>query len=259
MGDRIVEQWESNAQAFADLIAGEGTPHHKMILNPCVEDLIGDVRGKRVLDAGCGEGYLTRYYASKGANVTGVDISKTLVEIARDKSPEDLQLDYKVDDICHIDTAVDGSFDIVLCNLVILNVPCFKEAFSEFNRVLVSGGILILSVVHPAFNFYGSGAWEMGEKVPETKRREGLFFKVDHYSEEKKYERYWRTRDGEKFPQPITFYHRTISTYVRALSDAGFRITNMEEPAPKTDDLFFERERRIPFFMVFRAIKNAES
>ena len=258
MVDRIAEQWDDNAQAFADLVAGEGTPHHKMILNPCVEDLVGDVKGKRILDAGCGEGYLTRYYARKGADVTGVDISKNLVEIARDKSPEDLLLDYKVEDICHMDSIVDDFFDIVLCNLVILNVPCFKKAFSEFNRILATGGVLVLSIVHPAFNFYGPGSWEMGEKNPETKRREGLFFKVDQYLEEKVNERYWRTIDGEKFPQPITFYHRTISTYTRALTDAGFRIGDIEEPIPKTEDPFFDRERRIPFFMVFRAIKNTD-
>ncbi|MHA1575723.1 MAG: class I SAM-dependent methyltransferase, partial [Candidatus Thorarchaeota archaeon] len=159
MKDRIVEQWEKNAQAFADLVTGEGTPHHKIILNPCVENLMGDVKGKRILDAGCGEGHLTRYYASKGADVTGVDISKNLVEIARDRSPEDLLLDFKVDDICHMDSIGDESIEIVLCNLVILNVPCLEKVFSEFNRVLEPGGILVLSIVHPAFNFYGPGSW----------------------------------------------------------------------------------------------------
>ncbi|MHA1480558.1 MAG: class I SAM-dependent methyltransferase [Candidatus Thorarchaeota archaeon] len=256
MADRISEQWENNAQAFADLVAGEGTPHHKMILNPCVENLVGTVKGKRVLDAGCGEGYLTRHYASKGADVTGVDISKNLIEIARDKSPEDLLLDYKVDDICHMDSIADNSFDIVLCNLVILNVPCFKEAFSEFNRVLVPGGILVISIVHPAFNFYGPGSWEMGDKDPETRRRKGLFFKMDDYFDEKYYQRFWKTRKGEKFPEEITFFHRTLSTYMNAVLSAGFQVTKVEEPLPVDGDGFFERENRIPFFIVIKATKN---
>ncbi len=255
MADSVRSQWEANAQLYAELIADHGTPHHKLILNPCVEELLGDVKGKKMIDAGCGEGYLTRYYASKGAEVVGIDLSSNLIEIARDKSPEDLLVDYQVGDICKMEFVADGWYDVLLCNLVILNIPCYQEAFSEFNRVLKSGGVLVFSIVHPAFNFYGPGAWEMGPKDPETKRRRGLFFKVDHYMHEMPYERYWRSRDGEKFPEPITFYHRTISTYVRELVNAGFRIEAMEEPMPMKKDEFFERERRIPFFLVFKAIK----
>ncbi|MFW9920830.1 MAG: class I SAM-dependent methyltransferase [Candidatus Thorarchaeota archaeon] len=255
MVDSVRNQWEANARLYAELISDQGTPHHQRILNPCVEHLLGDVKDKRILDAGCGEGYLTRYYASKGAHVTGVDLSSNLIEIARDKSPEDLDLDYKVDSICRMESIADASFDIVLCNLVILNVPCFKESLLEFNRVLALKGMLVLSIVHPSFNFYGPGDWEMGEKDPSTNRRRGLFFKVDHYMEEKPYERYWRTQEGERFPEPITFYHRTISTYVNGLTSTGFRIEAIEEPVPELGDEFFERERRIPFFLVFKALK----
>jgi hypothetical protein len=115
------------------------------------------------------------------------------------------------------------------------------------------GGVLVFSVVHPAFNLYGPGTWETGEKNPTTRRREGLFFKTDRYFEEEEYKRYWRTRDGERFPEPISFFHRTLSTYVRSLIDTGFQITNLEEPRPVSDEDFFEREQRIPFFLVFRA------
>ena len=50
--------------------------------------VVGDVCGLTVLDAGCGEGYLSRILASRGANVTGIDISPRLVEMARAKDPE---------------------------------------------------------------------------------------------------------------------------------------------------------------------------
>lgn len=255
MVDSVRNQWETNARLYAELIADQGTPHHRMILNPCVETLLGDVKDKRMLDAGCGEGYLARYYASEGAYVTGVDISSNLIEIARSKSPDDQRLEYKVQDICQMDAIADETLDIVLCNLVILNVPCLRESLAEFSRVLLPGGILILSIVHPCFNFYGPGEWEMGEKDSSTNRRRGLFFKIDHYADERTYERYWRTQEGERFPEPITFYHRTIATYVHGITDSGFRIDVIEEPLPLSDDDFFEREKRIPFFLVFKATK----
>lgn len=253
MVDPIERQWEANFQAYADLIDRKGTPHQQHILNPCVERLLGNVKGKHLLDAGCGEGYLSRFYAHKGAIVTGVDISESLIEICRSQPSDNLE--YHVGNICNLDFIADRAYDLVLCNLVLLNVPCLNEALKEFERVLKPDGVLVFSVVHPAFNFYGPGTWEMGEKDPKSNRRKGLFFKVDQYFDEREYQRYWRTRAGEKFPQPISFFHRKLSTYIHAVVEAGLQISRIEEPQPVLDDDFFDRERRIPFFIAVKARK----
>lgn len=256
MVDPIREQWEANSQAFAELIGGEGTPHHRSILNPCIEGLLGDVQGKKLLDAGCGEGYLSRFYATKGAYVTGVDISPKLIETCRSlHDQENLEIDFSPGSICDLSEFSDCSFDVVLCNLVLLNTPCLDEAMKEFHRVLSPGGMLVFSIVHPAYDFYGPGSWEMGEKDPTTNRRKGLFFKVDHYFDEKEYQKYWKTRDGEKFPHPISFFHRTLATYLNSVSNTGLVVTRIEEPKPSGDDDFFDRENRIPFFLVVKAEK----
>jgi ubiquinone/menaquinone biosynthesis C-methylase UbiE len=257
MEDKIREQWEANAEVFTDLIAGSGTPHHMYILNPCIEKLLGDVSDKKLLDAGCGEGYLARQYAKKGAIVTAVDVSERLIAAARKLSAEDgTKPEYRVTDVCHLYSIPDDEFDLVLSNLVLLNIPCLDDALHEFYRVLRRGGHLVFSVVHPAFDFYGPGNWEMGEKDPGTGRRKGKYFKVDQYFEEREYERYWMTRTGEKFPAPISFFHRTLATYLNALSKAGLRLVEFREPLPVSNDPFFEREKRIPFFAVFKAVKE---
>ena len=255
MDEKIRDQWESNAEAFSGLIDGEGTPHHKKILNPCVEELLGDVKGKQLLDAGCGEGYLSRYYAKKGAIVTAIDLSQRLIETSEQLTDDGVTIDYRVDNVCYIESVPNGEFDLILSNLVLLNVPCLDDAIREFQRVLKVGGILVFSIVHPAFNFYGPGSWEMGEKDPDTKRREGLYFKVDRYFEEEEYEKYWKTKQGDKFPEPISFFHRTLSTYLNSLSNAGFRLLEFVEPKPIDEDQFFDRERRVPFFAVFKATR----
>ncbi|MCJ7817297.1 MAG: class I SAM-dependent methyltransferase [Candidatus Thorarchaeota archaeon] len=256
MADRIQKQWEDNAEAFADLIAGAGTPHHKNILNPCVEELLGDVKGKSLLDAGCGEGYLARYYTKKGADVVAIDLSPTLIETSETMTEEEgLEVEYRVGDVCHVESIPNETFDIVLSNLVLLNIPCLDDSLKEYYRILKTGGHLVFSIVHPAFNFYGPGSWEMGEKDPDTNRREGLFFKMDNYFNEQEYERYWRTRKGEKFPAPISFFHRTLGTYLNALVTTGFTLVDFREPRPTDESQFFDRERRIPFFAVFKAEK----
>ncbi len=254
MTDRFCSQWQANADAYAQLINGKGAPHHREILNPCIERLIGDVRGKRILDAGCGEGYLSRFYAQKGAEVAGVDFSTDLIEISM-KLSENFTIEFMVGNLCDLNQFGDEEFDIVLCNLVLLNLECLDKSLREFNRVLRPKGFLVFSVVHPAFNVYGPGRWELGEKDVQSGRRQGRFFMTDDYFLEKEYRVRWKTRKGDGFPQEFSFFHRTISTYVSALIHKGFRLTAFEEPLPVSDAPFFGREQRIPFFLVMRAEK----
>jgi len=254
MTDRLRQQWEANAAAFAALIGGQGTPHHREILNPCVEQLMGDVKGLHLLDAGCGEGYLARYYAERGARVVGVDFSPKLIDLCQQQSKK-LAIEYHVGDICNLSFLKDRSFQRVLCNLVLLNVEHYDKALAEFYRVLEPTGFLVFSIVHPAFNIYGPGKWELTEKDPKTGRRTGRYFVVDRYFEEMEYSARWSSRTGEDFPQEFSFFHRPISSYAAALFRAGFHLAALEEPKPVTSSPFFEREQRIPFFLVFKAVK----
>ena len=52
--------------------------------NPAFVEFVGDMSGKNVLDAGCGEGYNTRMFARRGARMTGADLSAKMIEFARE-------------------------------------------------------------------------------------------------------------------------------------------------------------------------------
>ncbi len=255
MTDQLRRQWQANAEAYAQLINREGTPHHREILNPCIERLMGNVQGRRILDAGCGDGYLSKYYAQKGADVVGVDFSPTLIEISK-KHAQKNKIRFLVGNLCELKDFQNEEFDIILCNLVLLNLDCLNECVLEFHRVLRPKGFLIFSIVHPAFNVYGPGQWKLGEKDPRSRRRRGKHFVMDEYFVEKEYRVRWKTRKGEGFPQEFSFFHRTISTYVKTLLNAKFRLTAFEEPRPRNNQPFFEREHRIPFFLVMKAKKD---
>jgi ubiquinone/menaquinone biosynthesis C-methylase UbiE len=252
--DHLLDQWETNAVAFADLINNQGTPHHRFILNPCIERMLGPVDGKRLLDAGCGEGYLCRYYFQKGARVVGVDFSSKMISIAKKKS-KDFDIEYHVADICNLALFKENTFDFILCNLVLLNVECYEKALEEFFRVLESEGILVFSLVHPAFDVFGPGRWKLGEKSKDTGRREGQYFIMDRYFEKKEYLYKWTTRQGTKFPREFSFFHRPISAYISQLIACKFEILALEEPRPPPQNPFFERENRIPFFLCIKAKK----
>ncbi len=84
----VANPWEEYAAGYARWIdrrerAGlEGDA----ILSRLLE-LLGDVAGRAVLDAGCGEGFLARILAARGARVTGLDLSPKLIAMARGRDP----------------------------------------------------------------------------------------------------------------------------------------------------------------------------
>jgi SAM-dependent methyltransferase len=111
-----------------------------------VRELLGDVRGHSVLDAGCGTGRHTRWLCDQGARVLGVDASLEMVRVARAKCPE---ADLLVGSV--LDLPVEaGSFDTVLNALMAEHVPDLAALMVSLARALRRGGRLVLSVFHPA-------------------------------------------------------------------------------------------------------------
>src|SRR5947208_16303026 len=80
--DAIADDWVAHA---------DSNDYRNHYLMPRMLALLGDVRGKNVLDLGCGEGGYARELAKRGARVTGVDGSPRLVEVARSRSTIDIQ------------------------------------------------------------------------------------------------------------------------------------------------------------------------
>ena len=82
-------RYDDFALRYAELVAAreEAGIEHDPIM-PRFLKLLGDVSGLLTLDAGCGEGYVSRILARHGAQVTGLDSAASLIEIARAKDPE---------------------------------------------------------------------------------------------------------------------------------------------------------------------------
>src|SRR5215469_3907169 len=116
--------YDPYADAYAAYVATreqdalEGDPFG--ILTPLLAQL-GDVTGREVLDAGCGEGYLARILAARGAHVTGIDLSPRLIEMARAKDP-DGAINYRVADLSLPQVALEGHFDSIGSYMVLNDV-----------------------------------------------------------------------------------------------------------------------------------------
>jgi SAM-dependent methyltransferase len=105
--------------------------------------LLGDVRGKTVLDLGCGTGENTVPLAKRGAHVIGIDISPELIELAR-KRIQAAEVEANLLVRSAYDTGLgDGSVDVIFCMSVVhhLEIPRVRD---EMRRVLTGGGYIIL-------------------------------------------------------------------------------------------------------------------
>ncbi|SED13687.1 Methyltransferase domain-containing protein [Nocardioides exalbidus] len=176
---------------------------------PAMLRLLGDVRGKRILDAGCGSGPASVSLTEAGGEVSGFDLSAAMIEIARRNLPD---ADLRVHDLAEPLPWDDDTFDIVVASLVLHYLPNWSDPLSEFNRVLGPRGRLLISVNHP-------GAFPIVHPDLE-------YFGVTKYTED--YEFAGRSVD-------LTFFHRPLSTMATSFAEGGFRIVGIHEPPADPD------------------------
>jgi len=122
---------------------------------PACLALLGDVAGKRVLDAACGPGLYAAELIRRGAQVVGFDHSPRMVQICRARVSEG---EFRVHDLGdRIDWLPDGCVDLALCALAIEYVDYRVNALSELRRVLRPGGALVMSRLHPTGDWLRHG------------------------------------------------------------------------------------------------------
>ena len=241
--------WNITARGWTSHIRNrpEAELYRKYILHPLIFGLLGDVKQKRILDAGCGEGYLSRMLTDEGANVVGVDKSEKMLEAAiieEEKNPKGIVFENRdLEDL----GSFDKPFDKVISNLVINILPGFEKAIDQICRNLVKGGTLVITIPHPSFDGVGAG-WV---NVLDSKEQR---WSVNRYAD---------YVDGYANHGAPTF-HRPLKAYINAALDSGFVLTGFEEPVTPSEysQMFppFNRQfDRIPTLIGLRFRKDIKS
>ena len=123
--ESVREAWDHAADAFVEGQTSGRDYYRLDFLGPAQVDACGDVRGARLLDVGCGGGYLARELAARGARVTGIDISPRMIEHARrmeDDAP--LGIDYHAMDAAEIAARFPAeSFDMAASCVALQDMP----------------------------------------------------------------------------------------------------------------------------------------
>ena len=185
--------------------------------------MMPDLKGKKVLDLGCGFGEHCRQFVNRGAEkVVGIDISEKMLEVARVENcdPKITYLNMPMEDIA----ALQDTFDIVISSLAFHYVEDFEGVIRNIHNLLKENGIFIFSQENPLCTCHSGGnRWTRDENGNK------LHLNLADYGVEGERKTVWFVDDVKK-------YHRTFSTIVNALIEAGFTIEKMIEPLP-TEEL----------------------
>ena len=240
MADDVIELWDRAARAYSESRRDGPLSESESIYGPALDELMGDVAGRRVLDAGCGDGHHARALARRGARVTAVDGAPAMLALAAERPP-DPRIRYVRADLLAPLPFRDASHDLVLSTMVLMDLPRIDVPIGEIARVLVRGGALVLSIPHPSFF---CSPWVVVDGVRRHKAvADYLTPRVETLS-------FWgRT----------LHFHRPLGDYVDELGRHGLAIVALKEPRPSEDQLRrrpeWERHLRVPSFLVARAIR----
>jgi ubiquinone/menaquinone biosynthesis C-methylase UbiE len=113
-----------------------------------LEKSLGKLNGKKILDIGCGSGTFIRYLASKGADVYGIDISKTMIDEAKNNVGNKV----KVADMNAIPFP-NKTFDAVISRFSLHYLNSFEKVYAQVHRVLKPHGIFSCVAHHPLADF----------------------------------------------------------------------------------------------------------
>jgi len=125
----VAHYWDNNAETWADQVRKGFDIYRELLNNPSMFQLIGSVKGLKILDAGCGEGYNTRKLARLGATVFGIDISPKMIANANDAEKSDpLGISYQVCSFSRMDIFESNNFDIAVAFMSLMDGPDYLGA-----------------------------------------------------------------------------------------------------------------------------------
>ena len=224
-GDQLRASWDALAGFWDDQMEA-GNTWQGGLIQPAVERLLQLEPGERVLEVACGNGELARRMAELGASVLATDFSDAMLERARARGGD---VEYRLADATDegelLALGETASFDAVVCNMALMDMASIEPLASASARLLHSGGRLVFSVSHPAFN--GAEVVQTIERAfvdGEEKTRYSV--KVSSYGRPS-------TNEGVGIPgQPVTqwYFDRPIVELFRPFFAHGFVLDGLEEP-----------------------------
>lgn len=200
---QIIRSWNANAKPWTRAIKTGSIVSRKLVTDRAIVDAVLSVGPSRVLDLGCGEGWLARALGTLGMKVTGVDVVPELIAEAVRLGGGEFQLQAFLA-IANRQWQC-GPFDAAVCNFSLLGNESVESLIGVMGNYLAEAGYLIVQTLHPVAacgdNPYQDG-WRAGS---------------------------WLGFSAE-FSDPAPWYFRTLESWFSMLQRSGFEVLEFREP-----------------------------
>lgn len=200
----VERSWVSNAKAWTAAVRSGGIASRRLATDDAVTAAVLACRPARVLDLGCGEGWLARALSAAGVEVVGTDGSAPLIEAAREAGGGTFHvLTYQ--DLIADPVRAGFGFDVVVANFALLARDVAALLLALRNGALAPDAALVVQTVHPI--------------AAGPPYRDG-----------------WRTEDFRGFGdgahvwRPMPWYFRTLGSWLALLRRTGYALTELREP-----------------------------
>ncbi|MFA7100497.1 MAG: class I SAM-dependent methyltransferase [Bacilli bacterium] len=263
-------RWNKVANWYDALVGEEGSEFHRFVIFPNLIDLMGgkkehDLEGKKVVDIACGQGVLCRLLSSLGCETLGIDISPTLVRMAKKRSPSVTNPAYVTADCTKLLSnngnlkfdLKENYYDYATIVLSIQNISPMAPLLKASNKLLKKGGSLIITMMHPCFRIPQYADWQFNDK---EKRQERVIWKYLENTEIK-----IKQNPSENDSAETIHYHRPLKSYINALANAGFMISKVDElitykqeQKGVRSEMIMQAKKEFPMFLVIKATKVAD-
>lgn len=229
-----LDSYEEMAEFYFNEV--DRKPHNAFYERPGTLSLLPDVKGKRVLDAGCAAGWYTKWLLDNGAQVVAIDFSENMIEMTK-KRVGNMAKIIRADLNNTLEFIEDKSIDIIVSSLTLHYLKSWDIAMSEFHRILKDGGQLIFSVHHPFMDF-----------IEFNKEN---YFRIELLDDE------WNIASRKV---EVQFYRRPLSKIIEAVTSSGFVIEKLLEPMPTEEFKIhnpnsYDKLTKRPQFLFIRAKK----
>ena len=201
--DDIIRSWHVNASPWTEAVRARGIASRRLVTDQAIVDAVHAVAPRRVLDIGCGEGWLARTLQRGGVDVYGIDVVPELVVAARCLGEGEFAV-YSYADVAE-GRLQRGPFDAVVCNFSLLGRESVDSLIAGVGAYLNDPGYLVVQTLHPVAACgdqpYIDG-WRRGN---------------------------WQGFGGD-FRDPAPWFFRTFATWYAMLRRCGFEVTECREP-----------------------------
>ncbi len=215
--------WDPVAAWYDQLVGKGGSDYHQHVVLPATLRMLGEVKGKRVLDLCCGQGVLVADLLKGGAKeVVGVDASPRLIDSAKRRFERERSVSFVVADACAEKSPwADGSFDLGACLMAVHDVPDLPAMARNAAAALKPGGEMVAIFMHPCFRIPRQTHWGWDEG------RRLQYRRIDRYGVD--LEIPIKTHPGKGGDSETMFYHRPLADVLNAFGRAGLAVVETEE------------------------------